>query len=504
MVTVHIILPVLYALLFTFIIYKVRFVHVQGLTPARVSAIFLLKVLCGVGMALVYTYYYTDRTTADVFKYYDDSRIMFDALHTRPSDFFKMLTGFGDDPDYFRNTYYVKMANWYREYETTFNDSRTIIRLNAFIRLFSFGNFHVHTVFMCFLSLTGLVCIYRTFSPYMEDRRNLLFIAVFLLPSVLFWGSGVLKEGIILFGLGLLVYSFHRILHGGLTFKRAVLVLFSLGILLVTKYYILAGILTGLIANAWVYRTQMKRPLIKYGVVIVVLGIMGWGFMLLKPVYNPFEMLAHKQWNFINLAKGGAYVANDTILVYLPYEKKQSLVKTEKDSILGIRQGTEFMYWDLENMNDTLYGTSLSDTARYHLWWDITPSGSRIAMERLKPDALHFLESSPRALFTTLFRPHIAEARNPLMLLAALENLLIIVLLLLAVFFYRSPVSKPLFLFCISFTIFLFIISGLVTPVIGALVRYRMPALPFLVTALLMVIDKDKLLRRLPFKKPGN
>lgn len=500
----EIIVPAAYALLLILIIYKVRFVNVQGLTPARITAVFLLKIACGVGMAMIYTYYYTDRTTADVFKYYDDSKVMYDALHTNPSDFFRMLTGFGDDADYFRNTYYVRMANWYRDFESTFNDSRTIIRVNAFIRLFSFGYYHVHTVMMCFISLAGLVAIYRTFSPYMEDRRNLLFAAVFLLPSVMFWGSGVLKEGFMLCGLGILVYSFHRILKGGITFKRLAPVLFSLGILLVTKYYILAALLTGLIANLWIYRSSMKRPLLKYAIVIACLAVAGWVFALAKPVYDPLQIMADKQRNFINLARGGVYMANDTILVYLTHEQKDAIIETAQDSILSIKQGTPYMYWFLDNNQDTLYTTSASDTAKYHLWWNIVPSGSRIEVPALEPTITSFLAHVPRSLLNSLLRPHIAEAKNPFMLMAAFENLLIALLLITAILFYKHPVSPPLFWFCISFTIFLFIITGLVTPVLGALVRYKMPALPFLAIALLMIIDMEKLARWLPFKKAGN
>ncbi|MBK6543548.1 MAG: hypothetical protein IPG10_20255 [Flavobacteriales bacterium] len=56
------------------------------------------------------------------------------------------------------------MNNWYRQYESNmYNDAHTTIRLNAFLRLFSFGHIHVHTVFACFLSTIGLVALYKAF-----------------------------------------------------------------------------------------------------------------------------------------------------------------------------------------------------------------------------------------------------------------------------------------------------------------------------------------------------
>ena len=494
-------LPAVYAALFIILIYKLRLFHVQGLSPALISGIFVLKIACGVVMALIYTYYYTDRTTADVFKYYDDSAIMYSALASEPLDFFKMLTGFRDDPDYFRHTYYVKMANWYRDFDSTYNDSRTIIRLNTFLRLFSFGNFHVHTVFMCFISLVGLTCIYKTFASYMEDRRIALMLVVFFLPSVMFWGSGVLKEGLMLFGLGILIYSFHRLLAHGFTIKRCLTVLLGLGILLVTKYYILAALLTGLIANVWIYRTGMRRALLKYGIVAVMLCVAAGIFISVKPQYNPMEILAQKQRNFISLARGGAYVANKDILIYLPIEYKDSLVPTGKDSIYTIKKNTPFIYWKMNNIQDTLYGTSTDDTSRYELWWNIIPSGSRIDRQPLDPSLASFLKNIPNAFATVLFRPHLFEAHNYFMRMAAFENLLICLLLVLCIFFSRPPSFPPLFWLSISFVLILFTITGLVTPVLGALVRYKMPALPFMAAAMLMIIDREKLLRRLPFLK---
>jgi len=83
-----------------------------------------------------------------------------------------MLLGIGNDSPYF-DAYYKEMNNWYRVFESNiYNDSHTIIRFNAAMRLFSFGYFNVHTVFMCFLSFTGLVALYRFFVRYFENKKT--------------------------------------------------------------------------------------------------------------------------------------------------------------------------------------------------------------------------------------------------------------------------------------------------------------------------------------------
>jgi hypothetical protein len=47
----------------------------------------------------------------------------------------------------------------------------------------------------------------------------------------------------------------------------------------------------------------------------------------------------------------------------------------------------------------------------------------------------------------------------------------------------------------------MFILTGLITPVMGAIVRYKVPALPFLMILLVMLIDKEKLIKKIPFLK---
>ncbi|RLD65562.1 MAG: hypothetical protein DRI84_06555, partial [Bacteroidetes bacterium] len=206
-------IALIYAILFAWIILKAKFFKLDGIPSKYIFIVFLLKIIAGTALYFVYTYYYEDRSTADIFKYFDDSKIMYDALFDKPIDFFKMLFSVQNDNAYFDVMYYSEMNNWYRVFENNlYNDSHTIIRLNALFRLFSFGSYHVHTVFMCFLSLTGLVYLYRFFEKFIKANKQLLFFAVFLVPSVILWTSGVLKEGLLVFGLGLMLYFFENLL----------------------------------------------------------------------------------------------------------------------------------------------------------------------------------------------------------------------------------------------------------------------------------------------------
>jgi hypothetical protein len=72
--------------------------------------------------------------------------------------------------------------------------------------------------------------------------------------------------------------------------------------------------------------------------------------------------------------------------------------------------------------------------------------------------------------------------------------LLVLVFAMALVYRNTLDVSQRSFLyFVLCFTLLLFAILGLTTPVTGAMVRYKIPALPFLCTGILMLLNQQKL-----------
>lgn len=438
---VEILLSLLYTLVFAWIILKSKFFSLQGISKKAVIGVFLLKITAGVLMFFIYSFYYTDRATADIFKYFDDSKVMYDALFKNPLDYFRMLTGIANDSPYF-DQYYQQMNNWYRVFESNiYNDSHTIIRFNAFIRLFSFGYYNVHTVFICFLSLIGQAALYKFFYSFMKDKRRELFFAVFLMPSVVFWGSGVLKEGLLLFAMGMFLYYLGKLLNRKTIIKSIVLIALSTLLLLYTKYYIFIILLPLTLAYVWCRLTRPRLILLKYAVVLLLFALIGLNIHHIFPGYNVLQIIAQKQNDFVGLA----------------IEMK---------------------------------------------------SGSLISERLLQPDLGDMLLSFPTAFYNTLVRPYIFEAKSFIMLFAAAENLMILFLIILTLIFSsRKAFALPEFYLVLMFFTGTFILTGLTTPVIGAMVRYKVPAMPFLMISLLFLINKEKLLKKLPVLKkwlPGD
>lgn len=419
-----------YLILGLFICLKSKFFRLHGLPFFTSAVLLLLKFAVGLFLAWLYSDYYHDRSTADVFKFFDDSAIMYNAIYEKPIDYLKMLTGFDSQSVYF-DTYYLKMNYWFQPYNLdygTFNDTRTIIRLNAFFRIFSFGYYPVHVFFWCFMSLSGAVLLFKSFARFFLNEPYPLAFAVFLIPSVLLWSSGILKEGVVMLLLGLVFMSLFNLLDKKKVFVNSLFLVFALLAFIYVKVYILLALLPALASWLIVHFRNYKRVFTTFAFV----HLLCFGFVLnihfVFPSINFLEIISMKQQAILRLA-----------------------------------------------------------------WYN--DSGSRLNVNPLDPNLFSLLRNLPEALFTALFRPLLWDWKGVLQWFSALENFLLMILFI-TTFAHKEKVIQPkvlsFTLLCFSFSFILFSVMGLTTPVLGALVRYRMPALPFLVIGLLLLIDKNK------------
>lgn len=426
-----ILLAIGYTALFLFLVRKMRFFHLEGISTGTIGLVLLLKIAAGTCLWAVYTYIYPVRTDADVFKYFDDSAVMFSALRHEPLDFFKMLFGIRNDSEYFNAHYYHVMNNWVKPWDSSiYNDSHTPIRFNAVVRLFSFGEYHVHTVFASAMSLAGGVALYKALLMVVPKLRKLLFASTLLWPSLLFWTSAGTKEALLMTGLGFFLWCLFGIVHGPAKFWQVLLGVLSLLLLLVVKSYALMSLAPALGFYFWARKGgyTWTKLLAVHGVVLVLVLISG------KVIegYDVLDLLAVKQRDLIGMATS---VGSGSLLMPPPLEP--------------------------------------------HLW--------------------SFVKNAPHALYMTFLAPFAMWDRGGMGLLSALENVLVVGLPILALAWSgrRSTWDLPALLFAASVVLYLSLVIGWTTPVVGALVRYRVPMLPFVSLCAILFVDPQRIPGRL-------
>ncbi|MBL0308129.1 MAG: hypothetical protein IPP77_00045 [Bacteroidetes bacterium] len=202
----HIALFLIYAaLLFVFIL-RGRFFLIEGISRKHLSFFFLFKVVAGILLVLVYTHYYTDRFKQDIYRYFDDSVIISNILFINPLAWLKVMTGYGMyEPKVFQ--YLVHTEHFTHPVHDIVTSNFLIIRLISLLNFFSAYNIYINTLFFSFFSFTGCVLLFKSFRPYFSSLPALLYLPLFLVPSVVFWSSGLLKETILFFAIGIYLRS---------------------------------------------------------------------------------------------------------------------------------------------------------------------------------------------------------------------------------------------------------------------------------------------------------
>ena len=423
-------MEILFPLLFLFgllwSISKLRFFKNSPFSIRSLQFAFTVRVLMGFVLFLIYSKYYTVRQDADTFKYFDDSKYMYNAFWSHPLDYFQMLLGIDCNTEYFNTNYFDHMSNWVRSYDNgLFNDNRLVIRINAFMRIFSFGNYHVHSILLSYFAFLGSFSLAQVF--YKVSKAKLAsYFAVFLVPSVIFWSSGILKEAVLLFALGFFTYHVYE-LFGHNKRLRTYVVLFLMScILIVMKLYVFMAFVPAVIA--WLVISKWRRGLWVYCGVYLI-------FFALATLIGEFD----SRYDFVNL------------------------IVDKQKQFIGL---AEF----------------------YQV-------NSGFTMEPLSYDLWAIVKASPEGLMNVLTKPWPSEVNGMLFIPPFLENTLILALIVLSLLYRKSLSQKEwdFVIFCISFCFILFLVIGLTTPITGALVRYKIPGIPFLFMAIFLFMSQNKL-----------
>ena len=121
-------------------------------------------------------------------------------------------------------------------------------------------------------------------------------------------------------------------------------------------------------------------------------------------------------------------------------------------------------------------------------------AGSTYSLGELDGTVEGMLKLIPNAINVALFRPYPWEIRNALMAISSFESTIIFFLtvyILLMVFRrgFLAVFKEPLVIFCLMFALAFSYGVGLSTFNFGTLSRYRIPLLPFYLSALVFIYD---------------
>ncbi len=457
----------------------------QYLTFPILSIGFAIKIIAGIIFLNIYTHHYGNGTlSADAEQFLREGKVLNEVYYQSKVDYFRLLFGFNDLRE-LGHKYLEATHHWDTNSQLLFNDNRNLMRVHSVLYFISRGSIYVHLFILSFISLLSIILFTKAFENRIAVRQRLLFFVLLLIPSVLFWSSSILKEPLLFLGVALLIYG---LLHPSKSRSRVFNIMIGIALILMFKPYVLISILPA-VFFAWIYQKFSFKALLLAlsGCFVIFIGFLS----LTNPGAKLTHKLSRKQFDFMNISQGGMHLLGEDCFYYVSPDKMQ-LVSIQEDSAL-VNMNLDVQQFDY-SYKYAPKNIQLKQGSKYQIFFNRERSKSYIPVTPIKDDPVQLLQNIPEALVNVLFRPFITDSGSWLVIPAIAETLLIWIFVVSGMRFIRQTNEKErvLLIGLISFILLLSILIGWVTPVLGAINRYRIPAILALVLVGIILWSKRK------------
>jgi len=284
-----------YLVLFAWLVTKTTFFANSGLSKAQLVMLFLIKVLMGIFYGWMGIYYDGYARMLDTWLHHQNGLEQYELLTSDPLAYLKSFT---HDP--YENTEGV--GKFFASHNSYWNDLKSVMfsKILSIFNLFSFGEYYVNVIFYSFCSFFAPVALYRVANDLFPTKRTTNLIACFLVPSFVYWSSGIHKEGLLALGIALIVYHVYFGLKTNswpikrwLAFALAILLLFTL------RNFILVVLFPAVLV--WVLASRLKKHrLLFFGGAYTLFIILFFGLRLINSSLDFPAVVVEKQKAFIN------------------------------------------------------------------------------------------------------------------------------------------------------------------------------------------------------------
>ncbi len=435
-------LPPIYLLIILFIAYKYKRKHQHEHDAYKYFLPGLIaKIFGAIALGLIYFYYYKG---GDTINYHFTASAFVNVLYNHPSDFMYVYFGSPKVSEFYLMDSAGDFTFWV-------NDPYAYFVSKCFtpIVLIAGKSYMTSAIIVASVCYIGVWKMYLVFLNEFPKLYNQLSIPILYMPSVIFWGSGILKDSLTFSATCLYVHGFYWFLiKKKFKISYFIGVVFSAYLLLSIKPYILFALLPGSIF--WIVALRVDK--IKNGFIKIMIAPF---IIVLGVVIGSFAM----------------------------QKLSGELGQYSLDKVLNTASGAQ------QDLKQSYYGGNTFDIGDY------------------EPTIQGVLGVSHKAIFAALFRPTMLDVRNVVMLISALENTFILVfciflLIKLRVFgFFKLIKSHPLVLFSFLFSVFFAFSVGVSISNFGTLVRLKIPCIPFFIASLVIVNNMLKEQTESKFKK---
>lgn len=391
-----------------------------------------VRIIGALAVGFLYQFYYGG---GDTFAYHTHgSRIIWDIFIQDPINGLQIFSSHGE---YGVGLWEAAEKIWFWRDDSSF----LIIQIASIFDLITFSAYSATAILFAVLSFIGAWTFYLFFYKSNPRSHKLFAISCLYIPSVVFWGSGILKDTVTLACVGVSTFLLDKLFfEKKINLFQLLILLLSFYVIFSVKKYILIGFIAAIVV--WVSSSLIlkARSTVLRIVLVPLVGI----FCLLLSYFS--------------------------IQSVMESDSKYSISKIAKTSMI--------------TAYDIRYG-----------WGARSGDGSGYNLGELDGTWQGMIALAPEAINVAMFRPYLWEVNNPLMLLSAFESLFTLFITFFVLFKIGKKVIRYLkkeALFCLVFALIFAFGVGISTYNFGTLSRYRIPMLPFYWSALVVIYSSWK------------
>ncbi|MBK7374867.1 MAG: hypothetical protein KTQ13_03380 [Ferruginibacter sp.] len=281
-----------YLVALSWLLLRIPAIKKSGIDRKVILGLFLFKIVAGIAIGWLSLHFYGSGND-----YWDINREAWNEyrlLLTDPAKYFSNI---------FTSDYPGGYGGMFSSFNSFWNDLRgnILIKLVSVFNIFSRGDYYINSLFFNFLVFFGHVALYKLFMKIYPGRQWLVITGCFLLPSAMYFSSGIHKDGLVFLLLAVLIYTIHRSLgENKAGVKRILLISITLVLLFLIRHFIFIALVPALIA--WVLCSKYKwNTAITFAAVYLVTGLLLFNISSVFPRIKPLELITQRQAEYLDL-----------------------------------------------------------------------------------------------------------------------------------------------------------------------------------------------------------
>ena len=422
----------IYFLIILFIGYRIKSKNIEknSIYKYYLSGLFV-KLLGAFLFCMVYSFYYNGGDTGG---YFHNSICLINLFGKNTSVAFSILM---NNLSMTNHSYFdlkTGMPHWYM-----FRDESTysVSRFTVPFAIMGAKTFVPTSLLVSAFSYIGVWKLFKLFTEIYPKYTKQFAYTILFMPSFVFWGSGIMKDTYIICATSWFTYSFYKtFISRDKVIINFVLVVLNFWIIMIIKPYVISALLLAVVF--WLnsaYLNKIKNAFI-------------------KAIAFPFIIIL--------ITGGSAYVfANISTLLgdYGSFDKAVERAQITQQDLLREDQ----------------YGSNSYNLGNI----DASVSG--------------LLKKAPLAIFTAIYRPSLIEMSSISVIFSVIENTFLLLFTIYILFKIKlvklASVIRmnPLIQYSFIFSLVLAFGVGIATANFGAMVRYKIPLIPFYFSSLYLI-----------------